>query len=278
MSRTYIEGGLYPVSARPTSDGWESTQIAYEDYSRMSTQRRKQSGERRLPTPDWAVNNGKLRQLLVAFMEERAGFRKAQKGSLHARLERAKDAIIAQRPRRIETLDGLCVQYVNLKKYGAYPDATDEEVLDIHYQIFQRPALPYPDENGRLWARRDLEHLRARQLEIEIEGLDTYLCYTANGGADKIAALVYLYYRVGLDSVGTGQQLDLKPPHVRQILYRLHETWEQKFAPKQAAENDIESKDETGKGRSLLANAKNEPENQPEFTGAELSIPIDFGV
>jgi hypothetical protein len=93
-----ITEGIYPVSARKTVDGWTSPGIAFEDYTRMSTQQRKQSGERRLPTPPWALNDKMLRLLLVTFMEERAGFRKKQKGNLRERLQRASEGVVAQRP------------------------------------------------------------------------------------------------------------------------------------------------------------------------------------
>jgi hypothetical protein len=36
---------------------------------------------------------------------------------------------------------------------------------------------------------------------------------------------VFFYYRVGFDSVGTAKQLSIKPPQVRQTLWRLRNTW-----------------------------------------------------
>jgi hypothetical protein len=62
----------------------------------------------------------------------------------------------------------------------------------------------------------------------EIENLDTYLRTTANdGGAALLAACVYFYYRVGLDSVAVGREVGIKPPHVRQIIWRLNRIAEQ---------------------------------------------------
>jgi hypothetical protein len=206
----------YPVNARRTLEGWTSPGVAFEDYTRMSTQQRKASNERRLPTPKWAVNDGQLRTLLVTFMEERAGFRKQQKGTLMERLERAKLAVINQRPRLIQVLERLCNEYVTLKRAGACPEMSDEE---LNASLVQPLVLPQ-------YARRFIELKRKRALEIEIEGIDTYLRYTANGGADVVAAIVYLYYRAGLDSVGVGAELGLKPPHIRQTIWRLHQTAE----------------------------------------------------
>lgn len=181
----------------------------------MSTQQHKPSGERRLPTPQWAVNDKMLRELLVVFMEERAGYRKRQRGELVPRLEKAKAAIIAQRPRMIATLKKLCDEYVYLKRIGSAPEL-DDEALNLSL------AQPLVFEE---WARPFIDLTRRRELEIEIEGIDTYLRMHATGGADVVAAIVYLYYRAGLDSVGVGAELGLKPPHVRQTLWRLHDTW-----------------------------------------------------
>lgn len=214
----------HPVGAHRVVDGWVSTGIAFEDYSRMSTQQHKASGERRLPTPQWSVNDKMLRELLVVFMEERAGFRKQQRGDLHERLARAKVAIIGQRPRLMNIAAKLCAEYVHLKRVGARPDMGDEE---LNLSLAQPLAFPN-------MARTYLELKRRRELEIEIEGIDTYLRYTANGGADVVAGIVYLYYRTGLDSVGVGTELGLKPPHVRQTLWRLHDTWKKMVSQGQA--------------------------------------------
>ena len=205
---------MRPVNAHPTSDGWASPNIAFEDYARMSTKQHKPSGERRLPTPKWAVNDAMLQKLLVTFMEERAGFRKLQHGTLLERLQRARMAVINQRPRTIALLDKLCGEYVRVKRMGTMPGITDDEINGSLNQPFC-----FAED-----ARRYVDYKRRRELEIEIEGLDTYLRISENGGADVIAAVVFLFYRVGLDSVGVAAELNLKPPHCRQLLYRLYET------------------------------------------------------
>ena len=211
--------GMYPVSAQPTADGWSGPQLAYEDYTRMSTQQRKQSGKRRLATPLWAVNDSLLQQLLVHFQEERAGFRKKQKGTLVERLERANTAIMNQHPRLKLLLTKLCKQYVSVKKHGLFPDYTDDQIYDVVVERFGQPSM-YPAHNREL-----LDSKTRRDLEVEIEGIDTYLRITERGGgAGFIAAVIYLYYRAGLDSVGVGAQLGAKPPHIRQTLWRLFET------------------------------------------------------
>lgn len=230
---TYV-APQYPVSAHKVVDGWASTGLDYSDYGRMSTQQHKQSGERRLPTPGWAVNDTKLRELLVVFMEERAGFRKRRKGELRPRLNAAVEAIIAQRPRLTAILTKLCKEYSVLSTLGAKPDVTDTEFNEARTE----PFLPWAEGEARYL----FEKKRKRELEIEIEGIDTYLRITKTGGADIILSIVYLYYRVGLDSVGVGQELNLKPPHVRQTLWRLHDTWNKLYPDE---EKVAESNNET---------------------------------
>lgn len=209
----------HPVSATITATGWLSNGVSFDDYSRMSTQTRRASGERRLPTPEWAMNNPMLRRVLVQFMEERAFSKKERlklKGGLKERLERAKEKIATKRPAAIVVLDRLCGEYTEIKSKGLKPGMTDAEWNASKaqpYMNFAEGEARYQDEQKRL-----------RQLEIEIEGIDTYLRISENGGADIVAAAVYLYYRTGLDSVGVGAELGLKPPHVRQTLWRLHQT------------------------------------------------------
>lgn len=157
-----------------------STGIAYDDYRGMHRYRHKPSGERRLPTPDWALDDTLLRPLIVAYVEDRAAVGIGP-GTLSERLARANEALRQRRPKLNADLDRLSREYV----YTVDPS-------------------------------------RKRDLEIDIEGLDT--CIRVNDRwAAVLAAIVYLYYRVRLDSVAVGEELGLKPPHVRQVLYRLHQ-------------------------------------------------------
>lgn len=239
----------HPVHATITMDGWLTPGVSFDDYARMQTTKRKTSGERRLPTPIWAMNDPILRKVLVQFMEERA-FSKKERAVRHAadkeafkkwkgetdlrtkvgrdllkgyedlalkcRLEAAKAKIVTKRPAAMVVMDNLCVEYVEIKQKGLNPNMTDaqwNESKSQPYMNFAEGEARFQDEQKRL-----------RHLEIEIEGIDTYLRYTENGGADVVAAVVYLYYRTGLDSVGVGAELGLKSPHVRQTLWRLHQT------------------------------------------------------
>lgn len=192
------------------------TKLSYNDLASMQISTRGFAGDRRLPTPMWALNNRLLRKLLVTFMESRVG--KKGKGTLLQRLAQAREAVIAQHKRLNASLDALCTEYYEMKSGHAAPDPAT-----IPSMLFPEMAVHYASA------------LRQRALEIEIEGIDTYLRYTRTGGVDVLAALVYLYYRVGLDSVNVADELGLKPPHVRQLLYRLNETWRDNFGLKDKA-------------------------------------------
>src|SRR5262249_7218535 len=164
-----------------------STGIAFEDYERMSTQTRKPSSERRLPTPDWAVHDGKLRELLVNHLELRAGFRHAQPGTQPERLARAVAKLKESTQEKVTVIKRLCHEYTTIK-------------------------------------RSNQSDPRLRELQTQIENLDTQL-RLINKPAELLIGIVYHYYRQRLDSVGTGLALGIKPPMVRATIWRLNRTW-----------------------------------------------------
>jgi hypothetical protein len=195
----------HPVSAASDGHGGFNTPgVSFEDFSRMTTMQRKTTGERRLPTPSWAVNDSELQHVLTVFMEERAGFLKhkdlprAEKKdltpeALKARLQKATEKELSRRAGKLAVMKRLNEEYVHIRQQGFLSDG---------------------------------EQTRLRELETEIQGLSTYLRYSQNGGADVVAGMVYLYYRTGMDSVGVASELGIKPQHVRQTLWRLHRTAE----------------------------------------------------
>jgi hypothetical protein len=179
----------FPVQADFDGEGFTSTGLAYEDYARMSTQHHKQSGERRLSTPDWAFNDSLLRSLLVRYLENRAGLRRHQPGNEKERLERAVQKLNADADGLKAVLQRMCAEYVVLRNSGADPE-------------------------------------RLIKLQRLIENYDSTLRVNANPAAITIG-IVHRYYRVGLDSVGVASELGIKPPAVRQTLWRLRRVWKQ---------------------------------------------------
>ena len=159
------------------------TGIDFSDYTRMSTFTHKQAGERRLPTPEWALNDELLRDVLVRYMEARADIKQGT-GSLAERLQRARAKLLALIPEASAKLTNLCREYVAIKTAGACAGA------------------------------------RLRKLEQEIENVDTVV--RMGDCAGIVLRVCLLYYRVRLDSVAVGAEVHLKPPHVRMILWRMN--------------------------------------------------------
>src|SRR5438552_7573399 len=96
-------------------DEWDSPGIAYEDYTRMRCVNHKPSGERRYPTPAWALNDNDLRQVLVLYYERRAGLRKHRRASLSTRLRKADAKLKASIPDKMRTLEKMGREYIALK-------------------------------------------------------------------------------------------------------------------------------------------------------------------
>jgi len=187
----------FPVHAEYGADHeWSSGGIDFSDYARMQTSVRAVAPCRQMETPSWAVNDAQLRELLVAFLEERAFTQKAglQTGTLAERLANAQKKIIdGSKKHLVPIIDRLCNRLVALKR-------STPLTQDIQQQI--------------------------RLLEQQIENCDTRLRFEAkDGGAALVIGVVFYYFRCGLDSVGTSKHLSIKPPHARQIVWRLRQTW-----------------------------------------------------
>jgi len=150
----------------------------------MYTQYRKQSGGRRLPTPLWALRSDMLRDLIVFFLQSRA---------------------LVGPTKVTERLVG--PPAARLRRAQAILAARRERQAAI-LEGFRAKLAANPGD---------------KKLAIEADGMETYLRYTAqDGGLATIAAIIFFYYRTGLDSVGTGIELGLKSFHIRMILWRLH--------------------------------------------------------
>lgn len=179
----------YPVSAEfHGQDTWSSPGVDFSDYTRMSTYTKKLAPNRRLATPPWALNDEMLRGIIVRFVEARANIKDRKQNvaadDLKSRLAAAQARMAERRPLMIRTLDGLCRAYVTVKN----SESPEAECL--------------------------------RKLEVEIENYDTQLRINDDIAA-KLAGVVHLYYRMGLDSVAVAQELNLKPPHVRMMCHKM---------------------------------------------------------
>jgi hypothetical protein len=142
------------------------------------------------------VNDAQLRELLVEFLEERAfnGRTGLKTGTLAERLANAQKKLIANcGSKLLPIIDRLCKRLVALKRDTPLTQEAQKQI---------------------------------RLLEQQIENADTRLRFEGkDGGAALVLGTVYYYYRLGMDSVGAGKALLVKPPHIRQIIWRLRQTW-----------------------------------------------------
>jgi hypothetical protein len=180
-----------PVSAKFDGHEFQSNGLGYEDYNRCHLQH-KGNGDRRFSTPVWALNDALLRRVLVEFLERRAYTgtperENLQPCSLKERLIRIEQKLRQRRLQNLTTIDRLCHKYVELRK-----------------------ADPHSPE--------------LKMLTVQIENVDTRLRIADGNEVATVAAIVYLYHRQGLDSVGVANELGIKAPMVRTILYRLQRT------------------------------------------------------
>lgn len=209
------------VSATRTHSGWNTTGISFNDFGSMHVHRRAKVQERRLPTPKWAIRDEWLRELLVVYLEERFYVRPCLTLSLSERLDIARVAAENYAPKKRQLLEEWLEDYNRLSTNGRR-DLTDDEAIDLFTSLKQiNGQLPI---NADI-ARDYLSKKKLHDLEIQIQNIDTDIVLTERGHAEVIVAIVYLYYRLGWDSVTCAEQLGLKSPHVRQVLARLHATW-----------------------------------------------------
>src|SRR6266568_4339735 len=226
------------VKAVRTKEGWDTTGISFADFSSMHVQHREKTQERRLPTPKWAVRDDFLRELLVTYLEERFYVRNTSGMTLSERLKLARAAAEAYCPYKRVLLTNWLQDYHNLCIHGR-KDLNDEEAINLFTSLKQIGGqLPLNADVAREYLAKKKLH----DLEIQIQNIYTDIVLTERGHAEIIAAIVYLYYRLGWDSVTIAEQLTLKSPHVRQVLARLHATWDaslsQHYGSSEQAEKD----------------------------------------
>ena len=174
----------HPVHVDFIGGAAQSNGIAFEDYQRMGTHTHKLNSGRRGSAPDWAFNSAQLREIIVRCMEKRVEFRKVSLPFTDAERLTVAQKVLAgkNRPRLVATINKLCAEFMDAKKRG--------------------------------------DTIRAGLLAQKVEETDTQLVMIDHAPR-LLAGCVYYYYRLGLDSVAVGQQLGLKPPHVRGLLWKL---------------------------------------------------------
>jgi hypothetical protein len=195
-----------PVSATfHGGEEWESPCLDFADYQRCYTASHKLNSGRKSTPPSWAQDDKKLRSVLVRYIEVRAGLRPQQTGSEAERIIYAEAILRSALPRCEAKLTELSQAYVRQKNAG------------------------YPAE-------------ALRRLAINIENLDTVIRFN-NQIAAKTLMAAHLYFRCGLNSKEVSDEIGMKPPHVRVLLYRMRTVaWQLGFGDKPKFEGKRESK------------------------------------
>ncbi len=175
------------ATRRRTSDSyqdeWDTPGLAFADFSSMHVTKRG-LGERRLPTPDWAVNDEALREVVLKYMESRLYIRRpAEEQDDATRREKIDAAIVYWMPRRRALLKRLLYRFTEVSKAG--------------------------------------NTAKAENLAMEVQILESEILMMERGMLAQIVAVVYRYYRTKLNSVQVAEELKLRSPHVRQVLFRL---------------------------------------------------------
>ncbi len=224
------------------------TGLTFPDFSRMHVYRRQDQRVRKTETPIWSIRDDLLRKLLVAYLENRFFITPPTTLTLLERLHNARGAALHYAPYKKELLKQWVQEHKRISAVGL--DGSDEEVTALYQSC--------PEHNGQLpmdadYARAYLRVKSLLGLEKQIQILDTDLVLTQRGHAEVIVAVVYLFYRMGWDSVEVAEHLSLKSPHVRQVLARLHHTWLSHF------EDDFEASSRVARCEQMSGGASSCP-------------------
>jgi hypothetical protein len=147
---------------------------------------------RKFATPEWALSDEQLREVLVSYLERRLMINRP-KGNFKERLARA----TAAAKERARAAKSECERWV--AEYRALSTENFSE-------------LPLRGESPAD---------RLRRVEQYIQNLDSE-AYLLERAAELVLAIAYYFYRLGWNSSTIAETLSLKSPHVRQILARMN--------------------------------------------------------
>jgi hypothetical protein len=174
------------VSATKTPAGWDTPGISFGDFSTMHIQRREKVKERRLPRPDWVSDNDVIQGVVLNAAERRLYL--PHDGPTNDRRDRIKAESDRRLPSLKEKLHRAQFRFHEAAQSGASPD-------------------------------------RLQRLAIQVGGADTEIIMLERGLVGMMVAVLYMYYNLGYTSVGVAEELGIKPPAVRMLLYTLHRAY-----------------------------------------------------
>jgi hypothetical protein len=195
--------------------------LSFNDFERMHVQRAGDTQpERRLPTPDWSLDDKKTREVIVVYLEERFYTTRHRTGTLLDRMRLCRLAAEAYLPGKKAKLESWIRDYRTISA-GGFSELSDEEAQTKFASLSENDgqAALTPEI-----AREALKSKKLYDLSLQISNLDTDTFMAQRGYAEIVAAIIYLYHRLGWPSPSVAEQLNLRAPHCRQILFRLNES------------------------------------------------------
>lgn len=158
------------------------TNISFSDYERMHLLRRVRTQSRRIETPSWVFNDSELRRVILAYCERRFSIRRKPGAS-------------------------------DLQRLAAIRKRAGDEAKTLASRM-ERFLHEYRETRKRGDARR------LEILQVEIQNLDSSIMVLRRL-PEVATGVIHFYYRLGYDSVLTGEELHMRPPAVRQMLWKI---------------------------------------------------------
>jgi hypothetical protein len=172
----------HQFAKRPRAVSIESG-ITFADYDKFHIERRCQRKVHRLPTPEWANNDAAMRNVILTFLERRYFFN-APGGATDAE--------------RIAAINK------HVEFYAAHRQRVLDDQMETHKREMEAGASPK----------------RIREIEIEVQNADSRAMFDRRP-VELLLSVVYLSYRLNYDSTTVAEQLGMRPPAVRILLWRL---------------------------------------------------------
>lgn len=109
-SHQFANRRVRPVEAHATADGFESTGLAFDDYSRCQISNHGSFASRPVTPPSWAVNLRELSLLLARSLELRAGIHHPRIDTPERRIVYAQNKILRDMPNLVAALDNMVAE------------------------------------------------------------------------------------------------------------------------------------------------------------------------
>lgn len=126
-----------------------------------------------------------------------------------------------------ELLQQVVLTYLEQRYYIRTSSGTPAARLAAVHEKLENYFIPFKFKLLRLINRYAVATGKEKaRLGMEIQNTRTALELMERGVDKVVAAVVYRYYLLNQNSLDVARELGLKPPHVRQIINRLNQTWQ----------------------------------------------------